>query len=169
MGTTRKSSVSGGSAPFWAWMGLALAIVLADQFIKTLVLGYLREGQFMPVTSFFNLVLAHNRGAAFSFLAAAGGWQRWLFTGIGLAAAIFMIAMLWRHGRERLFSFALACVLGGAVGNVTDRLIHGFVVDYLDFHQSGWHFPAFNLADSAITIGAALLIFDEFRRARRSK
>ncbi|MGH8829908.1 MAG: signal peptidase II, partial [Polaromonas sp.] len=111
----------------------------------------------------------HNTGAAFSFLASASGWQRWFFTGIGIAAALFIVWLLKSHAGQKLFSFALACILGGAVGNVIDRSLHGYVVDFLDFHYGSWHFPAFNIADSAITIGAACLILDELLRVRRAK
>ncbi|MBX3588616.1 MAG: lipoprotein signal peptidase [Ramlibacter sp.] len=151
------------------WLALALIIVIADQFTKVLILGYYAVGDSTWVTSFFNVVRVHNSGAAFSFLAAASGWQRWLFTGIGVAAALFIIWMLRSHPGQKLFSFALACVLGGAIGNVVDRLLHGYVVDFLDFHLRGWHFPAFNLADSAITLGAACLILDELLRVRRAR
>ena len=109
----------------------------------------------------------HNEGAAFSFLANAGGWQRWLFTSLGVIAAIAIVWMLKQHAQQKLFGFALACVLGGAVGNVIDRVMYGYVVDFLDFYYAGIHFPAFNLADSAITLGAACLILDEILRVRR--
>ncbi len=151
------------------WLGLALIIILADQFTKTLILGYYKLGDATYVTNFFNVVRAHNSGAAFSFLSNAGGWQRWFFTGIGVAAAIFIIWMLRAHAGQRLFAFALSCILGGAIGNVVDRLLHGYVVDFLDFHVGGWHFPAFNVADAAISIGAACLILDEILRVRRSR
>ena len=151
------------------WLGLALAIFIADQFIKVLILGYYRLGDATYVTSFFNVVRAHNTGAAFSFLAAASGWQRWFFTAIGIAAAIVIVWMLRSHAGQKLFSFALACILGGAIGNVVDRLLHGYVVDFVQVHWRGWYFPAFNVADSAITIGAALLILDELRRVRRAR
>jgi signal peptidase II len=151
------------------WLGLALIILIADQFTKTLILGYYRLGDSTYVLSFFNVVRAHNTGAAFSFLASASGWQRWMFTGIGVAATIFIVWMLRSHPGQKLFSFALAMILGGAVGNVVDRLLHGYVVDFLQFHWAGWYFPAFNIADSAITIGAACLILDELRRVRKSQ
>jgi signal peptidase II len=151
------------------WLGLSLVIVLADQFTKVLILGHFRLGDSMPVAGFFNLVRVHNTGAAFSFLAGADGWQRWLFTGIGLAAAGFILWLLRSHAGQKLFAFALSCILGGAIGNVLDRLLHGYVVDFLDFHHRGWHFPAFNVADSAITVGAACLILDEIARVRRSR
>jgi signal peptidase II len=151
------------------WLGVALAVFIADQFLKVLILGYYNEGDSTYVASFFNVVRAHNTGAAFSFLAAASGWQRWFFTAIGIAAAIFIIWMLRSHAGQKLFSLALACILGGAIGNVLDRLVHGYVVDFVQVHWRGWYFPAFNVADSAITIGAGLLILDELRRVRRAK
>ena len=152
-----------------AWLALALGVFLLDQFTKVLILGYYQLGDSTPVTGFFNVVRVHNTGAAFSFLASASGWQRWFFVGIGVVAAGFIIWMLRAHSGQRLFSFALGCVLGGAVGNVVDRLLHGYVVDFLDFHWAGWHFPAFNVADSAISVGAACLILDELLRVRRGK
>ncbi|MCY7369712.1 MAG: signal peptidase II [Polaromonas sp.] len=157
---------SGGMLP---WLGLALLIVIADQLTKTLILGNYHLGDATFITGFFNIVRAHNTGAAFSFLASAGGWQRWFFTGIGIAAAIFIVWMLRSSAAQKLFSFALACILGGAVGNVIDRSLHGYVVDFLDFHWAGWHFPAFNVADSAISIGAVCLILDELLRVRRAR
>ena len=151
------------------WLGLALIILIADQFTKTLILGYYQLGDSTKVLSFFNVVRVHNSGAAFSFLAGAGGWQRWFFTGIGVVATVFIIWMLLSHAGQKLFAFALACILGGAVGNVVDRVLHGYVVDFLDFHWGAMHFPAFNVADSGITIGAACLILDEILRVRRGR
>jgi signal peptidase II len=159
-----------GSGSLLPWLALALIILIADQFTKVLILGYYQYGDSTYVTSFFNIVRAHNTGAAFSFLAAASGWQRWLFTGIGVAATLFILYMLRSHAGQKLFCFALACILGGAIGNVVDRLLHGYVVDFLQFHwDQRWYFPAFNVADAAITIGAACLILDELLRVRRSK
>ena len=151
------------------WLGLALAVIIADQFTKVLIVGYYSLGDSTYITSFFNIVRAHNTGAAFSFLAGASGWQRWFFTAIGVAAAAFIIWMLRSHAGQRLFSFALACILGGAIGNVVDRLMHGYVVDFVQLHWRGWYFPAFNVADSAITVGAACLILDELLRVRKAK
>ncbi len=151
------------------WLGWALILILADQFTKILIVGYYRLGDAQPVTSFFNVVRAHNSGAAFSFLQDASGWQRWLFTAIGLIAAATIVWMLRAHAGQKLFSFALSCILGGAVGNVIDRMRLGYVVDFLDFHYAELHFPAFNVADSAITVGAACLILDELLRVRRSR
>ena len=163
-----KTTFSKTSSAMLPWLGLALIIFIADQFTKVLILGYYQLGDATYVTSFFNVVRVHNSGAAFSFLANAGGWQRWFFTGIGIAATIFIVWMLRAHAGQKLFSFALSCILGGAVGNVVDRMMHGYVVDFLDFHYAGWHFPAFNIADSAITIGAICLILDELRRVRKA-
>lgn len=164
-----KTTFTKSSSGMLPWLGLALLILMADQFTKVLILGYYQLGDATYVTRFFNVVRVHNSGAAFSFLANAGGWQRWLFTGIGIAAALFIVWMLKSHAGQKLFSFALACILGGAVGNVIDRSLYGYVVDFLDFHYAGWHFPAFNIADSAITIGAVCLILDELLRVRRSR
>ena len=158
------------------WLALALLVILADQFTKTLVVGWLQLGDSRTVTSFFNLVRAHNAGAAFSFLADASGWQRWFFIVLGALASGLMVWMLKNHPGQRLFCFAVAMILGGAVGNVIDRLLHGHVVDFLQFRFAwlqpvfaGGYFPSFNLADSAITLGAACLILDELLRVRRSK
>lgn len=160
---------------WWMWLSLAFIIILLDQITKVLIVVNYRLGDSTYVTSFFNVVRAHNTGAAFSFLANAGGWQRWFFTGIGVAAAIFITYMLRAHAGQKLFSFALACILGGAIGNVIDRVLYGYVVDFMDFHWSflapifhGGHFPAFNVADSAISIGAVCLIWDELRRVKKT-
>jgi signal peptidase II len=162
-----SASAAGGMLP---WLGLALILLIADQFTKVLILGYYRLGDSTHVTSFFNIVRAHNTGAAFSFLAGAGGWQRWLFTGIAVAASLFILWLLRSHAGQRLFAFSLACILGGAIGNLVDRLLHGYVVDFLQFHwKTQWYFPAFNIADTAITIGAVGLILDELLRVRRGR
>ena len=169
-----RSSSSSRNGP-WLWLGLAVLVLLADQLSKTLILGSFALGGSHTVTSFFNLVRVHNTGAAFSFLAGASGWQRWFFVILGLGAAGAIVWMLKRHGGQRLFSFALAMVLGGALGNVIDRLLHGYVIDFLQFHWgwlaplfAGGYFPSFNVADGAITLGAACLILDELLRVRRS-
>ena len=160
-------SPAGGS--LLAWLGWALLLLIADQFTKVLIMGYYQLGDSTRVTSFFNIVRVHNSGAAFSFLASAGGWQRWVFTIIGTGAALLMVWLLKKHAGQTLFAFAIASILGGAVGNVIDRVLYGYVVDFLDFHWRGWHFPAFNVADSAITVGAACLILDELLRVRRGR
>lgn len=147
------------------WLALAAVLALADQASKGAISANLRIGEAREITGFFNLVLAHNRGAAFSFLSDAGGWQRALFIGIAVLATAVIVVMLVRHSGERLFSAGLALILGGALGNLWDRIALGYVVDFLDFHALGWHFWAFNLADSAITVGAGLLILDGLRSA----
>jgi signal peptidase II len=164
-----RSSFVKSSGNLLPWLGLALIVLILDQFSKVLILGYYRLGDGSAITAFLNIVRVHNTGAAFSFLAAASGWQRWFFSAIGVAAALLIVWLLRSHAGQKLFSFALACILGGAVGNVLDRLVHGYVVDFLDFHWHGAHFPAFNLADSAITLGAVCLVLDELRRVRRSR
>jgi signal peptidase II len=161
-----KSGAGGGLLPWLAW---SLIVLMVDQFTKVLILGYYQLGDQTQVASFFNVVRVHNSGAAFSFLANSGGWQRWFFTGFGLLAAGAIVWLLRSHAGQKLFAFALASILGGAVGNVIDRVLYGYVVDFLDFHWRGWHFPAFNVADSAITLGAACLILDELLRVRRGR
>jgi signal peptidase II len=151
------------------WLALAAAIVLLDQFTKVLIVGWFHLGDSRYVAPFFNVVRWHNTGAAFSFLHDAAGWQRWFFVGLGLAASGFIVWMLKRHAGQRLFCFAIALILGGAIGNVIDRLLHGYVVDFIQLHWKGWYFPSFNIADSAITIGAAALILDEILRVRRGR
>ena len=158
-----------GQAGLLPWLALAILILVLDQLTKVLILGAFQLGDSSPVTAFFNIVRVHNAGAAFSFLAGASGWQRWFFTGIGVAATVFIIYLLKAHPGQKLFCFALACILGGAVGNVIDRLVHGHVIDFLDFHWAGWHFPAFNVADSTITVGAICLILDELLRVRKAR
>lgn len=145
------------------WLGLAALVIVLDQSSKAAINSHLVFGESIAVMSFFNLVLAHNTGAAFSFLQDAGGMQRWLFSAIAVVASVWIVWLLRRHQAQKLFSFALAFILGGALGNLIDRIAYGYVVDFLDFHWGGYHFAAFNLADSAITCGAALLIWDSFR------
>jgi len=151
------------------WLGLAFLILVVDQITKGLILVYYHPGEVTVLTDFLNIVRVHNRGAAFSFLAGADGWQRWFFVGIGAVAAVFIIYLLRTHAGQRLFCFALTCILGGAIGNVLDRLLHGYVVDMVDFHIGRWHFPAFNVADTAITFGVIFLLLDELLRVRRSR
>ena len=156
---------SGGS--LLPWLGIAAIVILLDQITKAVILRTMAIGDSHTVTAFFNLVHWRNTGAAFSFLHASSGWQRWLFVGLAVLAAIFIVWMLRRHGGQRLFAGALALILGGAIGNVIDRLLHGSVVDVGQLHWHDAAFPAFNVADSAITIGAGLLILDELLRVRR--
>lgn len=151
------------------WVALAAFIVLVDQVTKIAIERAFDYGDVRPVTGFFNLVLTYNKGAAFSFLATASGWQAHFLTAVGVGASLFILYLLARHGNQRLFALALALILGGAIGNVIDRIAYGHVIDFLDFHAGGWHWPAFNVADSAIVGGAMLLILDELLRVRRAK
>lgn len=164
MANKNRSLSSASMAP---WLGIAAIIILLDQLTKITVSQLLAYGQSHPVTSFFNIVLAYNKGAAFSFLATQGGWQRYLFTGIAVAAVLLIIYLLKRHSGQRLFCWALALILGGAIGNLIDRVIYGHVIDFLDFYIGKWHWPAFNVADCAIVIGAVLFIVDELRRVNK--
>jgi signal peptidase II len=164
----------GGLLP---WLALALVVILADQFTKTLIVGWFQLGDSRPVIDgFFNIVRAHNKGAAFSFLHDAAGWQRWFFVVLGLVASGFIVWMIRSHPTQKLFCFAVSLIMGGALGNVIDRLLHGYVVDFLQFRFAfleslfpGGYFPAFNIADSAITVGAICLVLDELLRVRRAK
>ena len=157
------------NASLLPWLAIAFVVILLDQFTKTLIIGNFQLNDSRTVTSFFNLVRVHNSGAAFSFLAGASGWQRWFFVGLGIVASGFIVWMLRSHGGQKLFGWALALILGGAIGNVVDRLLHGYVVDFIQVHAGGWYFPSFNVADSAISVGAVLLIVDELLRVRRSR
>ena len=145
------------------WLSLSALIVILDQITKYVAVQSLAAGKAVAVTPFFNLVLVYNPGAAFSFLSDAAGWQRWLFIAIALIASAWIIRLLNEYPRQTLFSLALSLVLAGAVGNVIDRIFFGAVVDFLDFHAFGWHWPAFNVADSAISCGAVLLVWDALR------
>lgn len=152
------------------WLLLSAIIFIVDQLTKVLVVRSFSLGERKAVIpDFFDLTLLYNKGAAFSFLANAGGWQRWAFTIFGVLAALFILWMLSRHGGQRLFALALSLILGGAVGNVIDRIFRGQVVDFLLVYHDRWFFPAFNVADSAITLGAILLICDEILRVKRGK
>ena len=153
------------NAGWWKWLILAAAVIVADQFTKSLIVASLTRGEALPVTGFMSLVLAYNSGAAFSFLAGAPGWQRWFFAAIAVAASVFLVYMLKRGGSRKMCT-GLALILGGALGNLWDRIAIGRVVDFLLLHYGGWSWPAFNVADSAITVGAALLILDSFRQRR---
>ena len=150
------------------WLGIALAVIVFDHATKYLITAQLDFQEFVPLTPFFSLVLVHNYGAAFSLLADADGWQRWFFIGVGVVATVVIVRLLARHTHEPRMSLALALLLGGALGNVIDRVLLGYVVDFLYFHWRDWAFPAFNVADSAISLGAALLVWDSvFRPADR--
>jgi signal peptidase II len=149
------------------WFAISAAIIIADQLTKWLVLSRFAPGERLEVTGFFNLVLVFNKGAAFSFLADAPGWQTPLLVAFAFGAAILVTVLLVRSPGRRLLSAGLALILGGALGNVIDRLRLGHVVDFVDLHAAGWHWPAFNVADSAITVGAVLLIVDGFRHQEK--
>jgi len=153
------------AAGWWRWLLLSAAVIVLDLATKAWITAIFREGEALPVTSYFTLVLAYNTGAAFSFLAGAGGWQRWFFAGVAVVASVVLVWML-RRGGSRMLCVGLALVLGGALGNLWDRVTLGHVTDFLLFHYAGWSWPAFNVADSAITVGAACLIFDSFRPRR---
>jgi len=155
-----RNALSHRAAP---WFGLSAALIALDQLVKWGVLGYFSgRAAAQPLTGFFNLVLTCNKGAAFSFLADAPGWQTPLFAGFAIVASVVVGVLIVRHPGKRLFCAGLALVLGGALGNLIDRLRFGCVVDFLDFHAAGWHWPAFNVADSAITLGAVALILESF-------
>ncbi|MFZ1910523.1 MAG: signal peptidase II [Burkholderiales bacterium] len=147
-----------------AWFALAATIVVLDQLSKWAVLSAFAPGERLALTGFFNLVLAFNKGAAFSFLAGAPGWQTPLFIAVAAAAIVIVSVLLVRSPADHLVRTGLALILAGALGNLIDRLRFGQVVDFLDFHLYGWHWPAFNVADSAITIGAGLLIYESLLR-----
>jgi signal peptidase II len=144
------------------WFLAAAAVVIVDRLTKWAMLDWLRPGEVVEVTPFFNFVLVYNKGAAFSFLAGAPGWQTPLFAAVAVVASAVVSWLLWRHPGRRLLCVGLALILGGALGNLWDRLEWGAVADFLDFHAFGWHWPAFNVADSAITVGAAILIVEGF-------
>jgi len=150
------------------WLAWALLLLAFDQISKQWIVRNYHLGEWTAVSGFFNIVRAHNSGAAFSFLATAGGWQHGLFIGIGVLACAFIVWQLLRHPQRRLYALALASILGGAAGNVLDRLQYGYVVDFLDFYWGRWHFPAFNVADSAISLGVACLLLDEWLRPRQA-
>lgn len=162
-----KNRFSATPASLTPWLGIAAVIILIDQITKITITKLFHYGESHPITSFFNLVLAYNKGAAFSFLATESGWQRYFFTAVGIAAALFIVYLLKRHAGQRLFCWALALILGGAIGNVIDRIMYGHVIDFLDFYIRNWHWPAFNVADSAICVGAALFVLDELRRVNK--
>ena len=177
MATNKSRFSAKSSSSITPWLGIAAIVILLDQLSKITITKLFTLGEEKFVTSFFNLVLAYNPGAAFSFLRDAGGWQRYFFTALALGAAAYIIFLLKKHGGQRLFCWALALILGGAIGNVIDRLLYGHVIDFLDFHHKALghfpgfdlagHFPAFNIADSAICLGAGLFILDELRRVNR--
>jgi signal peptidase II len=157
------------AVPSWTrWLALSAVVVALDLATKAWITSAFRYGEVREVTPFFNLVLVHNKGAAFSFLADAGGWQRWFFMAITVAICAALIYMLRRNNGHRLLAAALALVLGGALGNLYDRVTLGHVVDFVQLHAAGYYWPAFNVADSAITVGVLLLLWDGVRPAQAS-
>ncbi len=151
------------SSSVWRWYVLAVFVVLLDQFTKYIISGRFYYGEVLPVVDFLNLTLVYNTGAAFSFLSDASGWQRWFFSGLAAAVSVLLVIWLARiRGRQKLLSLALALILGGAVGNLWDRITLGYVIDFIDVYYRSYHWPAFNVADSAITVGAVLLIIENF-------
>ncbi|MBD1226350.1 signal peptidase II [Xenorhabdus griffiniae] len=145
------------------WLWLVVVVLILDLGSKHLVLQHFTLYESMPLIPYFNLTYAQNLGAAFSFLADKGGWQRWFFALVAVVITVVLLVMMYRsHARQKLSNIAYALVIGGALGNLFDRLVHGFVVDFIDFYVGEWHWPTFNIADSAICIGAALIIIESF-------
>ena len=145
----------------WRWLWLSAIVVILDQWTKQVVEENFVLYEVLPVTDFFNLTLVYNTGAAFSFLADAGGWQRWFFLGVAVVICTYLVFWLMKlEKHQRLLPFAIAMIVGGASGNVIDRFLYGHVVDFLDFYIADWHWPAFNLADSAIVLGVILFLWD---------
>ena len=158
--------------PLLKWLWLSMLALILDQVSKLAIVGSMELYQSIPVIPFVNLTYVHNTGAAFSFLSEAGGWQRWFFA--SLAAVISVVITIWiarLKQHETLLAVALALVLGGAIGNLIDRLAYGYVIDFIDIYVDSWHWPAFNIADSAITIGVVLMLVDSFEliNAKQSK
>ena len=152
---------------FGTWLGLSGLVVAVDQLTKYAMTQWLERGQSVRVTPFFDLVLVYNPGAAFSFLADAAGWQRWFFVLLALGISVWLVRLIRLHAGERWLALSFALILGGALGNVIDRLFHGAVIDFLYFHAGRYGWPAFNVADSAISVGVALLLWDQFFAQRR--
>ncbi len=155
------------NAGLMLWLGVAIVVVLFDQVSKITMTRLLAYGQSEFISHYLNLVMVYNKGAAFSFLSDQSGWQRYFFSALAAVVSIAIVWMLKRNAAQQLFCWSLSLILGGAVGNLIDRLAYGHVIDFIDFHIGGWHWPAFNVADSAITIGAALFVLDELRRVNR--
>ncbi len=152
---------------FGTWLGLSGLVVAVDQLTKFAMTQWLERGQSVRVTPFFDLVLVYNPGAAFSFLSDAGGWQRWFFVLLALGISVWLVRLIRLHTRERWLALSFALILGGALGNVIDRLFHGAVIDFLYFHAGRYGWPAFNVADSAISVGVVLLLWDQLFAQRR--
>lgn len=158
------------AAPGWArWLAVSAAVIVLDLATKAWASHAMTSGEVVRVTPFFNLVLAHNTGAAFSFLAGAGDWTRWFFTAVAIAISVVLVVMLRRPHRDRLVPLALSMVLGGAIGNLWDRMTLGYVVDFIQLHAAGYYWPAFNVADSSICVGVALLLWDGLRGGAKAQ
>ncbi|CAB3628890.1 MAG: signal peptidase II [Achromobacter pulmonis] len=168
-GSAAAASASAPRARVGRWLAIALAIVVVDQLTKVYFNTSYQYGERLNLLPFFDFTLLYNRGAAFSFLASEEGWQRWLFTGLGVVAAGVILVILRRTRGQPRFCLALAMILGGAIGNVIDRVVYGHVVDFLLFYWRDWYYPAFNVADVGITCGAVLLVLDELLRARKPR
>ena len=166
MSSTIRPAAQVNVGKFLLWMGIAFALLVLDQWSKWYVAKIFDPGQVLPVFPGFNLVLAFNRGAAFSFLAQAGGWQVWFFGILAAIVIVVMLRLLWRYSTYNLFSLSLAFIVSGAAGNLIDRVMRGYVIDFLDFYVNGMHWPAFNVADTVICIGAEFLVLDEIRGVR---
>ena len=151
--------------PLLRSLAIATLVLLLDQLSKWSALSNLKLGLPEEVLPFMNWLLLFNPGAAFSFLAQSSGWQRWFFTILGLAASLYILWLLRKNQSDKMLSWALSLILGGALGNVLDRIMYGAVVDFIDLHYGNWHWPAFNIADSAICIGATLIVFSELRKS----
>ena len=154
-------------ARFSGWLSLSALVIVLDQLSKFGMRSWLAVGETIQVTPFFDLVMWYNRGAAFSFLSSAAGWQRWFFTVLAISISAWLVVLIRRHAHERLLPFSFALVLGGAIGNVIDRVSYGAVIDFLYFHIGGYGWPAFNVADSAISVGVVLLIWEQLAARRR--
>ena len=150
----------------WVWLAYSAIVVVCDQLTKLLIVNQFALGSSKTITSFFNLVHVHNPGAAFSFLASASGWQKPVLIGVAIVAIVVVLFLLAKHRHQKLFAFAMASILGGAIGNVIDRATYGVVIDFLDVHWGQLHWPAFNVADMAISGGAIAIVLDELRRVR---
>jgi signal peptidase II len=148
------------------WLSISAAVILLDLYTKHLIQGAFQYGEHLTITRFSDLVHFHNEGAAFGFLNNAGGWQKWFFTAISIIAAIVITYLIKKHSTQKLFCFGLALVLGGALGNLYDRITLGYVVDFLYFHWNIHDFPAFNVADSAICVGVGFLLLDSFKKPK---
>ena len=167
-GANRVAAGGGSAGGLARWVIPAAVVALVDQVTKSWVVASLAPGEAIAYAPFFKLVLWFNSGAAFSFLANAAGWQRGFFVTVAVVAAVVITWLLYKHSEQRLFCAGLSLILGGALGNLWDRIMHGHVVDFLLFHIGAYAWPAFNVADSAITVGAALIIIDSFRPVKRT-